>query len=311
MQVASEIVPGRNSQMFSHFDNAFDDSGMSMATFIEKRFIPDHVEQKSPAGRTHYHSILKHVLRPETVDRLFMPYVRPMKARLRSLPDWPYLDDVRLCDLSPDHVRQLILSASARGYSPQTVKHIRNVISAVVSHARRERVFSHENPTPSVELPPMVRRTSPNLTIVQAKAILRTMKYPQREMALITMIVGMSISEICGLQWKCVNLTLETVYSDGEVIPPRCILVKRQRNSAGLVEVSPSRIRVVELPEPLYRKLLNLRRAQRSSDRDGFVIPSRPGTPLSPTCAQLLRLQADWARARDSGAVVAGPQTSP
>ena len=291
MQIAPEAAPNIESALLPHFDNEVEDSRMRMATFIERRFIPDHVEHKSLAGRTHYQSILKHVLKPETVDRLFTPYVGLVNTRLRSLPDWPYLDNVRLCDLSPDHVRQLTFSASARGYSPQTVKHIRSVVSAILSHARREGVFSGENLTSEVELPPMVRRETPNLTIVQAKAILRTMEYPQREMALITITIGMNISEICGLQWKCVNLTQEAVYSDGEVIPSRCILVKRQVNSEGLVDVNPNRMRIVELPEPLYRRLLNLRRGQRRSDPDSFVIPSRPGAPLSPTSVRMLSLK--------------------
>lgn len=58
MQVASAIVAGKDGPLFSHFFGAFKDSGMSFAAFIEKRFIPDHVEQKSLAGRTHYQSIL-------------------------------------------------------------------------------------------------------------------------------------------------------------------------------------------------------------------------------------------------------------
>ena len=41
---------------------------VSTARFVETCFIPSHVALKTQAGRTHYHAILKHVLRPETVD---------------------------------------------------------------------------------------------------------------------------------------------------------------------------------------------------------------------------------------------------
>jgi hypothetical protein len=46
-----------------------------MVLFIETKFIPDHVEHKSFAGRTHYQAILKHILKPETVERMFTPYM--------------------------------------------------------------------------------------------------------------------------------------------------------------------------------------------------------------------------------------------
>jgi len=78
---------------------------------------------------------------------------------------------------------------------------------------------------------------------------------------------------------------------DGEVIPPRCILVKRQGNKVGLVDVNPNRIRVVEIPEPLQRKLLSLRRAQTHATPNSFVITSRLDAPLSAATLPMLSLR--------------------
>jgi len=75
-----------------------------------------------------------------------------------SIPSWPYLDDVRFCDMSTDHVRKIISAALDKGYSSQTVKHIRNVIGTVISHAAERRYFSGYNPAFQVPLPPMIRR---------------------------------------------------------------------------------------------------------------------------------------------------------
>lgn len=267
------------------------DSTISLAAFIEKKFIPNHVEMKSLAGRTHYQAILKHILRPETVERFFTPYIGVAKARLRAAPDWPYLDNIRLCDLNADHVRQLTSSASAHGYSHQTVKHIRNVMSAIVSHARREHMFSGDNPISEVELPPMPPRESHNLTIIEAKAILGMMNYPEREIALITITTGMTISEICALQWKHVNLTGTTVYSDGKLIPPRSVLVSRQWNAMGVVEANSNRVRQVMVPDPLIQALIKLRRRQGIADTNSFVIASREGNPIRPASVGTLRLK--------------------
>jgi integrase len=266
------------------------DPSILLATFIEWKFIPDHVQHKSLAGRTHYQAILKHVLKPETVDRLFAPYVGALKARLKTLPDWPYLDEVRLCDLNPEHIRQLTRSASMRGYSHQTIKHIRSVMSAVVSHARREMMFNRMNPALEVDLPAKPQKRSHNLTLVEAKSILAMMRYPEREVALITIITGMSISEICALQWKHVNLSRSSIYVEGELLSARSLGVMRQWNARGLADVSPTRIRHVLVPEPLVQALLRLRRHRKIADSNSFVIASPEGDPISPTSIRMLRL---------------------
>ena len=134
------------SSPLSAHETTAKNSTMCLELFVATKFIPEHVETKSAAGRRHYHAILKHVLHPEKIDCLFSSETDKARARMKSLPDWPYLDDVRLCDLQPAHVRQLTASAFAHGYSTQTILHIRNVISAIISHAKREKCFDGENP---------------------------------------------------------------------------------------------------------------------------------------------------------------------
>jgi integrase len=255
---------------------------VTVATYVESRFIPQHVMRKTHAGRLHYHAILKHILNPEAVDRMFSNYTRGTKGRLKAFPDGPYVDEVRICDLNGHHVGELVSFATARGYSPQTIKHIKNVLGAVISHARGEGLFSGNNPISDVKLPPIEHRKVHNLTIPEAKGVLRMMKSPEREIALITITTGMSVSEVCALQWKHVNLTDSAVYSDQEVIPPRHVLIKCQWDKTHTNEVAFSRVRKVEIPDPLLRRLLGLRRVQGQSDPNSFVWTLESGTPLCP-----------------------------
>jgi integrase len=283
MQIRSEFATTTDASIISSHDVRPEGSSVRMASFIETKFIPDHVEHKSFAGRTHYQAILKHILKPETVERMFTPYMGAMKARLRAVPGWPYLDDVKLCELAPDHIRQLTASASAHVYSPQTIKHIRNVVGAIISHARRERLFSGDNPVCDVKLPPMVRRESKNLTIAQVETILGLMKYPEREIALITIATGMSISEICALQWKHVNLTASAAYIEGEFLSSRSIKVKRQWSAGELMDLSHDRVRNVIIPESLREHLKKMRPTKKIIDQNEFVISTRDGRPISPS----------------------------
>jgi len=255
---------------------------ISTAQFVETFFIPNHVALKTQAGRTHYHAILKHVLRPETVDRLMLPYKGVSRSKLKSIPEWPYLDETRLCDITPDHVRGLISLAANHGYSPQTVKHIKNVVSAIISHAKKERILSGDNPTTEVRLAPIAHKTFHPISLVEAKAIFRMMGYPERQIALIILNSTMSVSEVCGLQWSYVNLTLRTAYVEGNIVPPRTILIKYRRASTGFTTVTADRVRTIEL-SPFLLDLLNAVKRQRSGHvPGGFIFSTPSGTSISP-----------------------------
>ena len=253
---------------------------MPFALFVETKFIPEHVEHKTVSGQTHYQAILKHLLRPETVNRIFNPN-RIAKARLKSVPDWPYLDDVRLGDITADHVRNLIAAAFARNYSSQTVKHIKNVAFAIISHAQREGCFHGPNPVGLVNLPPMTRKTEHNLTTSQTRAILELMSYPEREVAIITITTGMNIHEICHLQWKHVNLGRSSRQFDGDLIPAMSIAVRARWNRIGLGDSKRGRKRNIGIPKTLIPVLQSLRRRKGSPSPDDFVLEEQAGQPIS------------------------------
>ena len=266
----------------SHNDHNFhNSSGRHFAAFVEEVFIPQHVTHKTFAGRVHYCAILKHVLHPETVDRLFGQHHAGGNAKLRAIPGWPYMDDLPLESVTPAHITRVILAAFAQGYSAQTVKHIRNVIGAIMSHALNDNYIRGNNPVSSVPLPPIVRKRAQHLDADQIRSILKLMRYPEREMTLVTIGTGMSISEICGLQWKHVNLTSTNMEYDREFIPPRCILVRQQWNARGLAEIQPGRGRLVPIPDALANTLSILKAQQRNSHPEAFVLTSESGSPIS------------------------------
>src|SRR5712692_5797822 len=77
-----------------------------------------------------------------------------------------------------------------------------------------------DNPAKLVRLPEMVRRESHALSFGQAFATLAALKSPAREMVLFAILTSMNIAEICGLQWKRINLTDQFATVDGESLPP-------------------------------------------------------------------------------------------
>jgi integrase len=291
MQSPLESKDREESTRTSPSSYLLEGSTVSTVEFIENCFIPNHVALKTQAGRTHYHAILKHVLRPETVDRLLLPYRRISRSKLKSVPGWPYLDETRLCDIGPDHVRRLTSLAANHGYSPQTVKHIKNVVSAIISHAKKERVLSGDNPIAEVRLPPIARKASHPISLADARAIFRMMEYPERQIALIMFNSTMNVSEVCGLQWTQINLTSRTVFVEGKTIPPRSISIKCQRTSSGIVPVTSDRVRTIEMSTPLLNVFNALKRRQTGRMSGDFLFSNSSGISVSPTSILASRLK--------------------
>jgi integrase len=254
---------------------------MTIARFVETAFVPEHVEGKRMAGRAYYQAILKHVLPPEEVDRIFHIQRNGARTKLKVDPDWPYLGDLLLEDCGPEHVGRLISAAVARGYSPQTVIHIRNVISAIFSHAKKMQCYQHDNPAKRAVMPQRPYKEPHSLTISQAKEVIRAMRYPEKEMTLMAMLTSMNIAEICGLQWKHVNLTGTWSNVAGEPIPPITLVVRKRWYRGELDDVSASRARNLPIPELLLPILIKLSGRGKSIGPEDFVLVSRAGTPIN------------------------------
>ena len=256
-------------------------SEMTIARFVESAFVPEHVKVKGLASRVYYQAILKYVLPPEEVDRIFHVSREKSKAKLKAIPDWPYLGDLRIEDCGPEHVQRLISAAHARGYSAQTVMHIRNVVSIIFSHAKKLQLYQHDNPAKTAILPERPHRDPHLLTLTQAEEVLRAMRYPEKEMTLIAMLTSMNVAEICGLQWKHVNLTGIWSNITGEAIPPITIAVRKRLYRGELDNVSTARARNHPIPELLLPILIRLSGRGRWTGPDDFVLVSRVGTPIN------------------------------
>ena len=295
MQHVLQMRAATTTASFSVPTTATSVSAPTLVEFIETSFNPHHIARKRPAGRAHYQAMLKHILKPETVDRLFPPGTSKTrmtsKTHMKSAGNWPYLDDVRLCDLNADHVRHLMSSAQALGYSPQTVSHIRGVINAIISHARKKHVLSGDNPVSQVDLPVMIRKKSYDLTILQAKELLKLMRYPEREITLLTITTGMNIGEICALRWKHVNLSQFAVRFNGKLIPPRSVMIAKEHNIEETERKYARATKSIALPEPLLHALTVLKRWRNVSDSNSFVLATDDGKPLCPANVRASRLK--------------------
>lgn len=275
----------------SHLDEADPDKSLYLAEYVERRFVPEYVSTKRAAGRAHFQAILKHVLTPERVARAFGANPVKSSARLKAIPGWPYMDSLGLSDVNQESIQHLIATALKAGYSTQTATHIRNVIRTIFSQAIRSGSFDGPNPAVHVKLPAMSRRETHALTLTQLKQVMQWMRYPEKEIALFALLAEMNVAEICGLQWKYVNLSNESHLDGEDQIPPRTIAIRKQSYRGEFGPVLGTRKRFIPIPELLYSILQQMKHRKTSTAPDDFVLASRTGTPIYPDNIAARRLK--------------------
>jgi integrase len=253
---------------------------MSLADFVERKFLPEHVADKTPAGRAHFLGMLKHVLTPDRVDRAFG--VTPGHHGRRNAPaHWPYMGSMRLDDITAERIHNLLSTALQQGYSIQTITHIRNVIRSIFSHAQKTGHFAGKNPATLVALPAMARKETASLTLDQLHQVIQLMQYPVRELTVLALLTEMSVAEICGLKWKYVNLSYDRRRVDGEWLSAKTMAIRTQSYRSTVSSAIEPRQRNIHIPELLCGILDDLKSRKNFTGPEDFVLTSRSGTPIS------------------------------
>ena len=253
---------------------------ISFSNYDATQFLPGHVALKSSPGKRHYFAILKHVIKPSEVDTMAGSAEPRSRAKLTEDPNWPYLGDLALDQISPGEVGRLVEAAQQRGYSAQTVRHIRNVVRSAFAYAIAHGLYSGSNPATGVTVPEGEVGDLHVLTLAETMQVLELMRYPEREVALMAILTSMTISEICGLQWKNVNLTDHALSREGLTIPARHIAIRTQWYRGQLAPVPASRKKFIPLP-PLLLRVIRCLSNGSSAGWNDFVLTTRSGRPIN------------------------------
>jgi integrase len=288
--IESPLYTGRSQDGFAQTVSDAD-PGMTVAEFVQRVFIPEYVMAKRTAGRAHFQFVLKRIVSPERIARAFRPDGKG-RVKLAAVPRWPYLDELRIGEIRPEHVDRLIQASIKHGYSSQTANHVRSVVRNIVSYAVEREYITGPNPAAFVTAPSITHKPVRSLSLSQLKQIFELMYYPEQQMALFALLTGMNVAEICGLKWKHVNLSNEVSYASGEPLQARSIAVRTQMYRGEFRAVDGSRSRVVQIAELLHSALLKLKHRPEHSTLEDFVLTCRRGTPINPDNIAARRLKA-------------------
>jgi site-specific recombinase XerD len=302
IQLEEAWTTGQLSDQFTEFENepalsmgawsSSPGSPGSLADFVERRFIPEYVARKTMAGRAHFQAILKHILTPRLVNRAFGTKTDKGKVKLPEVAGWPYLDSMRLDEVTSETIQHLVSTVIEYGYSTQMATHVRNVVCAIFSHALSAGIFKGTNPVAGVVLPVMSRKKAHALTLSQLKQVMELMAYPEREIALFLMLTDMNVAEICGLRWKNLNISPYPRFCEGSRIPPRTVMVANQSYRGEFRPVLEKRKRSIPVPELLCSTLLKLTYRRKFTTEDDFVLTTRTGSPIFPDNLAARRLKS-------------------
>lgn len=250
-------------------NNCFPSSLMTVEQFVETKFKTNVLWKLKPAGRKHHEYLLPKVLTE--------------------------MGGLRLCDVTSEHVEALVRDYYAKGFSTNTLHHLKYCVSAIFRHAKSLKLYMGENPAKEVGLPEQRRAKRRNtFTWDQAVRVIRILASPYREMAFLSMMTSMNVAEMCGLRWRRCNLTAGIVTVDGEVMAPYSIAVRENfyQGEYGTLKAG-SRYRNVPLAPDLAEMLLKeIWAKSRYQGPDDPVFSTRNGTPVDADNARARHLKA-------------------
>ena len=254
---------------------------MSVATlreFVERKFIPEHVALLKKGGQIHYGARNEKTGEYSGLFRHILPSIGDLRLRDVSPSDLQQLVSGLMVEKRKKVGKQIVVSRMPA--SVQTRLHVKNALSAIFEHAIAIEWLNSRNPAKSVRLPEMQRKQLHALNFEQATALLAALPTPAREMALAAMLTSMNIAELCGLQWKNLNLTDAWLVVGAEAIPPSSLVVRQQWRLGEYTSLKETaRARTLPLPAALVAVFAEMKRRGKFTGPSDPVFVSRNGTP--------------------------------
>lgn len=181
----------------------------------------------------------------------------------------PRFGEERLCDLCRPAIQQFLLEKLKRGYAWQTVNHLRNLLSKILSTAVSWG-YIEQNAAQGVKMPERsAKRPVRFLTADEVRRLLGALDEPARTIVLLAVLTGLRIGEIIGLRWGRVDLSgrslrVEEICQEGHFGTPK---TKASRRDVPLA--------------PMVVTALLARRRPPENSPDALVFSTSKGTPLS------------------------------
>jgi integrase len=196
----------------------------------------------------------------------------------------PSIGDVRLCDLTPAHVRLMLAKLEERGLGTSSRRTARAVLRRALRTAQQDRLVS-TNAAAIADAPQTTpAKTDDTLTVEEIDSVLTKSKDDRlHALAVILLMLGLRSGEARALRWSDIDLEAGTLTVSGtlEEVPGHGLQRKdpKTEESARTIPLIP---RVVEaLKAHRVRQAEEELAAARWDNPDGYVFTTTVGTPIN------------------------------
>lgn len=194
---------------------------------------------------------------------------------------YPTLGSIRLTQLTPGQVQQLLANKLATGLSPQTVQHIRSALRSLLSKALKMGIVVRNVAASAyVDVPRIPYHEVAVLTPEQARHFLACAVGERYEgIYLLAISCGLRKGEILGLRWSDLDLDQSTLRVTQTIQRLRTGSTEYRKKTALTVAETKTvhSRRWVALPPFVVKYLLKLR---ERADLTGLVFVTKRGNPI-------------------------------
>jgi integrase len=213
------------------------------------------------------------------LDSLWWPYLdrkhvkpstkRSYECELR-VHILPALGAMRISDVAPLHIEKLIQLRLEGGSSPKTVRNLVGLLQSIFSLAVDNDLIPR-SPVRSRHKPRVIRSEKPVWTPEQLRLIVESVPTAHRSLFQCAMLTGARLGEVLGLQWKHIDLDVQTLEIrqalwEGELVPPK----------------TEGSVRVIYFGPSLLSALMAQKHNSNHNGPDHFVFCKEDGSPLNP-----------------------------
>lgn len=189
----------------------------------------------------------------------------------------PILGSYKLNELTTANVQDFYnCLISQKGMKPVSAKKVFDILNSCLKYAKKNKLI-YDLPTDiekqKIEKPQIQFWTKSEVDFYLNAIKDQYLFYP----VFITILTGLRIAELCGLQWKDINFEKGTLEVNSQVIQDK---MNKQVILTNILKTSTSH-RTISLPQLLLDYLSNTKKARNATDLD-FVVENRNGEMCTP-----------------------------
>jgi integrase len=244
--------------------------GRKAARAVLDRRIREATPAREEAADLTFNSFIEKYWRPYLDRRNVKPSTRTSYESALTVHVLPVLGAMRIGDIIPLHIENLLQDRLRTGLSCKTVRNLVGLLQGIFSLAEDNDLIV-KSPVRNKHKPSVHRREKPIWTASQVRSIVEAVPVAHRALFATAALTGARLGELLALQWRHIDVAGRKLRIDQS-------LWRNQLFSPKTV----GSVRTIHFGNGLARVLAEHTRKAHGKNADDFVFAKQDGTPLHP-----------------------------